>query len=213
MHPGGETRQRLLQAAIAVFAEHGYHRASTREICRRAGANNASIHYHFGDKANLYREVFRFALSAAADAVAAPLDELPRREALVRFYRGLLAPLAGAALPQQLLRLRLREELEPSGVLGDTVAEALRPRHARLTALIVRDLRLRAADAEVERLAFALVGMGVVFHHLNDVVVALAPRLSAGAGWLDATAERLADYATTVLDGEAARRAALKASA
>jgi len=54
-----ETRWRLLQAATEVFAEVGYHAATTREICRRAGVNLASIHYYYGDKAELYREVFR----------------------------------------------------------------------------------------------------------------------------------------------------------
>ena len=54
-----ETRWRLLQAATEVFAEVGYHAATTREICRRAEVNLASIHYYYGDKAELYREVFR----------------------------------------------------------------------------------------------------------------------------------------------------------
>ncbi|MEQ1533688.1 MAG: helix-turn-helix domain-containing protein [Sideroxydans sp.] len=39
-----ETRWRVLQAATEVFAEVGYHAATTREICRRAEVNLASIH-------------------------------------------------------------------------------------------------------------------------------------------------------------------------
>ncbi len=54
-----ETRWRLLQAAAEVFAEVGYHAATTRAICKRADVNLASIHYYYGDKAELYREVFR----------------------------------------------------------------------------------------------------------------------------------------------------------
>ena len=45
-----ETRWRLLQAATEVFAEVGYHAATTREICKRADVNLASIHYYYGDK-------------------------------------------------------------------------------------------------------------------------------------------------------------------
>src|SRR3954466_1727491 len=56
-----KTRQQLIEAAGQVFAEHGYRAATVREICMRAGANVASIHYHFGDKEKLYLEVLRYA--------------------------------------------------------------------------------------------------------------------------------------------------------
>src|SRR3954465_10694117 len=55
------TKQQLIEAAGQVFAEHGYRAATVREICLRAGANVASIHYHFGDKEKLYLEVLRYA--------------------------------------------------------------------------------------------------------------------------------------------------------
>lgn len=200
-----ETRERLLKAAIAVFAEHGFHAASTREICGRADANSAAIHYHFGDKAALYREAFQFGLAETDDPSPA-LATLPRRDALARFYRSLLAPLAGNRLHQQLLRLHAREEVEPSGVLGDTVARAVRPRHEQLTALLVRELGIAKPDLEVERLAVALVGMATVFYHARHVLATLEPRLIAGRDWLGTLSARLADYASSLVDAEAARR-------
>ena len=47
------TRRALLDAAADVFAESGFRCATTREICRRAGANVAAINYHFGGKEGL----------------------------------------------------------------------------------------------------------------------------------------------------------------
>ena len=52
------TRNRLLDAAERLFAEHGFRNASVRDITREAACNIASVNYHFGGKANLYREVF-----------------------------------------------------------------------------------------------------------------------------------------------------------
>src|SRR3954469_3463810 len=51
---GAQTRQQLLEVAGQVFAEHGYARATSREICERAGANIAAVNYHFGSKDGLY---------------------------------------------------------------------------------------------------------------------------------------------------------------
>ena len=47
---GVEARNRLLDAALALFAEKGFAKTSTREIAAAAQVNIASISYYFGDK-------------------------------------------------------------------------------------------------------------------------------------------------------------------
>ncbi|MBZ5501757.1 MAG: CerR family C-terminal domain-containing protein [Acidobacteriia bacterium] len=64
-----ETRRRLLEAAGELFAEKGFRVAATREICRKAGTDIAAIHYHFGNKENLYEAVLRYADNLLTDAV------------------------------------------------------------------------------------------------------------------------------------------------
>lgn len=54
---GVETREALISAAEAEFAEKGYELASAREICRRAGVNSALLSRYFGSKGELYRIV------------------------------------------------------------------------------------------------------------------------------------------------------------
>ena len=53
---GAETREKILDAAEALFAEHGFEGASMRMITARAGVNLAAVNYHFGSKENLLRE-------------------------------------------------------------------------------------------------------------------------------------------------------------
>ena len=54
---GKATREAILEAAEAEFAERGYEAASTRGICTRAGVNVALVNRYFKSKENLYRIV------------------------------------------------------------------------------------------------------------------------------------------------------------
>ena len=52
-----ETRERLLGAAVKVFARHGFGGAGIRVISAEAGVNVALVGYHFGSKEGIYLEV------------------------------------------------------------------------------------------------------------------------------------------------------------
>src|SRR5690348_685256 len=48
------TRDRLMQAGLRLFAEHGVHGAQMRDVVREAGqANDSAVHYHFGSRNGL----------------------------------------------------------------------------------------------------------------------------------------------------------------
>ena len=51
--PDRDTRSRLLDAATALFAEHGVAATSFSTIARRAGLTPAMVHYHFDDREQL----------------------------------------------------------------------------------------------------------------------------------------------------------------
>ncbi|MEV0582773.1 TetR family transcriptional regulator [Nonomuraea sp. NPDC050310] len=51
------TRQRLLDAARTLFAEHGYEQVTVRMIATAADANVALVARYFGSKAELFGEV------------------------------------------------------------------------------------------------------------------------------------------------------------
>lgn len=60
---GAETRQQLIDAAVATLKEHGFAGASARVIADRAGVNQALVFYHFDSVVAL--------LLAALDSVSA----------------------------------------------------------------------------------------------------------------------------------------------
>lgn len=51
---GAASKQRILDAARSLFAEHGYDRTTTRAIAAEAGVDPAMVHYFFGTKARLF---------------------------------------------------------------------------------------------------------------------------------------------------------------
>ncbi len=53
------TRERLLNEAEIQFAQRGYRDVSIRDITNAVHCNLAAVNYHFGNKKNLYLEVFR----------------------------------------------------------------------------------------------------------------------------------------------------------
>src|SRR5438876_5927446 len=67
-------RQRLLEAAAAVFARSGYAEASAESISREAGMSKATFYEHFANKEEcilaLFDEGARTVLTAMAEATA-----------------------------------------------------------------------------------------------------------------------------------------------
>lgn len=54
-----ETRERLLSAAAAVFAERGYDGTRVADIAAAAGVSNGALYAHFGSKAELLVDALR----------------------------------------------------------------------------------------------------------------------------------------------------------
>jgi AcrR family transcriptional regulator len=56
---GTRTRQRVLEAAEAVFAEHGYHDASVVKITEAAGVGQGTFYLYFASKQDVFDELVR----------------------------------------------------------------------------------------------------------------------------------------------------------
>ncbi|WP_424212045.1 TetR/AcrR family transcriptional regulator [Streptomyces sp. BI20] len=66
----GDTRQRIQDVALDLFAEQGYEKTSLREISERLGVTKAALYYHFKTKEEILIGVF--------DDQTRPIDDLIR---------------------------------------------------------------------------------------------------------------------------------------
>ena len=119
-----ETRRRLLEAAIALFAESGLHGVTSAQIARRAGVATGTFYLHFADKEALFREIAFAALAELrARQERASAQETPGSREYLRVRTEEF--LTVAAEKRELIRM-VFGRAESAG-LADEVREAVVP--------------------------------------------------------------------------------------
>ncbi|QDG53297.1 TetR/AcrR family transcriptional regulator [Persicimonas caeni] len=73
---GRATRERIIEEATRLFADTGYEATSLRQIAQAADIDSATLKYHFGDKPNLFAEVYRLGHQEFLDALDPLLTRL-----------------------------------------------------------------------------------------------------------------------------------------
>jgi TetR/AcrR family transcriptional regulator len=130
---GDSAREAILGAAERVFARTGFNGATTAAIAAAAGLPKANVHYHFGAKDALYREVLARTLHdwlVPLDGLVASADP---RQALATYIR---AKMAMSAERPDASRVFANELLHGAPVLGELMRTELRTMVRRKAAVI-----------------------------------------------------------------------------
>jgi len=167
-----ETRQRLLSAALEVFAERGYRAATFKEICSKAGTNTGAINYHFRDKLHLYLAVIEQGLAELqrrseimeADPATPPTQRL--RQFIAAVFRNLL----GRESPSALLRLMAVEMVEPTAGLEVILRRAFLPAFKQLCGIIAELSGRTLDDPVTEDCALSVFGQCIFFYHARPII-------------------------------------------
>jgi AcrR family transcriptional regulator len=120
------SKQRIMAAAAAVFAERGYDGARMDEIAKRASVNKALIYYYYPKgKEELLERLFRETLETAIGLMAIPEMKnftFDDRDGIARLLHRFLDVLEER---QDILRVMLMESLKRSPV-NDLIFEMIR---------------------------------------------------------------------------------------
>ncbi|MGW4483677.1 TetR/AcrR family transcriptional regulator [Amycolatopsis sp. NPDC004368] len=71
-----ETRRRLLDAALPVFAEEGFGRSTVEQVCERAGYTRGAFYSNFASLDELFLAMWERRSAAMTDAVRTAFDEV-----------------------------------------------------------------------------------------------------------------------------------------
>ncbi len=166
------TRDRILNAAGAVFAEHGFEKATIREIITRAEVNLAAVHYHFGDKERLYRATIRYAHDQATKEVPFP-EWQPGTSSERKLREFVHATVQRMVVTQRLpwhAQLMLRETTTPTEACRELAEEYIRPHFQILLGILDE---LLPAETPVHRryqTAFSVIGQ-CLFYKISRSIV------------------------------------------
>ncbi|HCM64706.1 MAG TPA: DUF1956 domain-containing protein [Morganella sp. (in: Bacteria)] len=170
-----QTKEKLIQTGIRLFALYGVNGVRTRQLAEEAGVNQSAIPYHLDGKQGVYAAVIRKITDDLAAMTNAPqadfaLQQLarqpePDKESLRRVLVSLMKGLGQALLsPDHSLyaQLILREQLEQTEHYDVIYHTFIMPVHERLTSLI----RLAEPETDMQTAiiaAHALIGQVLGF--------------------------------------------------
>jgi len=173
-----ETQQRLLEAAAEVFADEGFRATTIRKLCKRAGANVAAIHYHFGGKEELYLALLRELGQRAFERYpptlglsAHPTEE----ERLFAFVHAFLLRVLAEDGYARHGRVLSREMVDPSPAFESVIDEFIRPHFEYLCGIVGALLGPGADEFDVRLTARSVVAQCAFYHHSRAVIERLSP--------------------------------------
>lgn len=90
----GDTRQRIQDVALDLFAEQGYEKTSLREIAESLEVTKAALYYHFKTKEEILVSIFDDLTQPILDLIEWGRQQphtLETKQEIVRRYSGILA--------------------------------------------------------------------------------------------------------------------------
>ncbi|MDR6623989.1 CerR family C-terminal domain-containing protein [Caulobacter segnis] len=178
-----QTRARLVDAGVKVFARHTYESASVRDIAAQAGVTVAMVGYHFKGKEGLYlaaaEHIAERALKLIGPAQVKAREVLASgaadRPALIEATGDVLRALLEARSEDGSLdwaRILLREQMHPSRAV-DILHERLTEPYMTVLAALLAALDGRAPERRDMIRAFSLMGQAIIFRNARHASIKL----------------------------------------
>lgn len=165
--PPSGGREAIVAATLALLREQGIANLTTRAVAARAGVSEASVFYHFGDRAGLLQAAFRSGLEPLSYVATLPAiegGESPGRDVVLQRVGKALEEFFDQVLP---VLVAAQADTELSDALGEYLRENdLGPHRGvqEISGYLRREQEAGRLDAEidVEAVAVMLIGSALI---------------------------------------------------
>ena len=192
-------KDRILDEALALFAEKGYENTSVREITKKSNVNVASVNYYFRDKMKLYEEVIKREFDKVIENFQ-PKNATNLQDWLKTWYKELLdAP--DALQNSNFSKLMKHEENYPSGIGKEIFVDIIKPRHEKLVELVAEHVGDTSNDKKISRrIAKSLHDISKSYVKDREIFMKIEPTLFESPDWKNDALQELLTTANSILN-------------
>ena len=175
--PKENTKQKLIEAAIKVFAEKGFRDATVRQICKLAGAANINaVNYYFGSKEQLYKQILAMIFAKYDKQVAKDFsDKIPEDQLAIYISTFCKILYQESEADTDTTAILVEEFTRPSPFLEEMVDTFNRPRVERLLKIIKGLLGEGATDDMARDCLVSVSGQLLYYSFARPVFARLFP--------------------------------------
>lgn len=150
------TKEKILNAALAIFSEKGFHLATVDDIAEAAGVGKGTLYRYFANKETLFNELIRLRLEELEHNAQAVLDGQDDVLTMITKYVRIYFEFFDRN--QRLYRLIVQERLE----VGEQVQDVYFKRVMRSIPLLKRKIREASQQGVLKDVDFQTVFYGVM---------------------------------------------------
>ncbi|WP_320174813.1 CerR family C-terminal domain-containing protein [Maridesulfovibrio sp.] len=191
---GEETRNKLIEVGLRLFAMNGFNGVSMRSLASEAEVNLATVGYHFGGKQGLYeaviREIIRFReeIMPSIETAQKQIDrfksgEISKEEMVAWLFRSQMLGVLSDPITVWGIMLINREMAAPSEVYPLLDKEFFEPSIQSMNIVIQAAMDDDASNTEIMAVSTALIGIVLKF--------VKSKAFTDRVGWDEMTPERI----------------------
>ncbi len=179
VEPIGPKEEHILNIAMQVFVEKGWHGTKMQEIADRAGVNKAMLHYYFRSKERLYSTIFRQLfmkyMSSLSDSFQPEQDFASTLKQFINRFLDMLRD------NPQLPMFVARELSEGGAIVQQCIRELVQDGKLQTPHKFIAEIKKAEARGEIEPMEepvhflFTLIGSCVYFFLAGPIIKPLFP--------------------------------------
>ncbi len=197
-HLAPDKQERVLDAALAEFADHGYHQASLNRLVAQAGIAKGSLYQYFPNKEGIFHYIFQHALAMVRNTLTAVKEETLEEDLFTRLEKSLKAGVRFIRKHPRVFSLYLKIQFDQNVPFREEFLAAVRRYAAEYFGSLIRHAKSRGELRPGLPEAATLFLLDAVFDRFLQAMA--MPALDVSLGLQQASGETLVRRIREIID-------------